>query len=157
MVEIVLGMASSHAPQLEFPPCNWRAYGDLGRKQPQHWFEGKTSPFEELAELRAGSHFERECTEDKMQARWDACQKAIAHLAETLARIAPDVCVLVGDDQHESFQDENMPAISVYYGATVDDSPPEGERRALSADPRVANAPADRMSHPADAALGEHL
>ena len=37
MAEIVLGLGSSHAPQLEMPGNTWREYGDIGRKQAQHW------------------------------------------------------------------------------------------------------------------------
>ena len=157
MAEIVLGMASSHAPQLEMPPEHWRAYGDRGRTQAVHWFEGKTYSFGELAELRAGEHFERECTDEKFQTRWDACQSAIAHLEQTLANVKPDVCIILGDDQKESFNDENMPALSIYYGESVDDIPNPGGARGVYSDPQVARRPSDRLTHPADAALGEYL
>ena len=80
MAKIVLGMASSHAPQLEMRPETWRAYGDRGRSQAQHWFEGNTYSFGELVELRAADHFENECTEEKFETRFKACQQAIAHL-----------------------------------------------------------------------------
>ena len=157
MAKIVLGMASSHAPQLEMRPDKWRAYGDLQRTQAEHWYRGKTWSFSELAEVRAGEHFERECTDTKMQARWDACQKAIAHLSETLQRLAPDVCVVVGDDQHEAFLDDNMPALSIFYGSTVDDDGAPSGRRGEYADRVVGNYPQQRLTHPADAGLGEHL
>lgn len=157
MAKIVLGMASSHAPQLEMPPTRWRAYGDLSRTQPEHWFHGKTYSFPELVDARAEKHFEEECKDELFDKRYNACQKAITHLAETLAKVKPDVCVLLGDDQHESFLDDNMPALSIYYGPTVDDSPPGGETRMNYHDPAVANAPAERVSHPTDAALGQYL
>ena len=157
MAQIVLGMASSHAPQLEMPPETWRTYGDRGRSQPVHWFEGKTYSFGELAELRAGDHFEKECTEEKFKTRWDACQTAITHLEQTVADIAPDVCIILGDDQKESFSDENMPALSIYYGGGVDDAPNPGGARADLSDPAIARRPAARVTHPTDAALGEYL
>lgn len=157
MAKIVLGIASSHAPQLQMSPGNWRAYGDLNRTQPQHWFRGNTYSFPELAELRAVDHFERECTDEKFQARFDACQRAIAHLSQTLNRAAPDICVIVGDDQHEAFHDDNMPAVGIYYGATVDDAPEEGQWRRAYSDKSVSKVPAERLTHPTDAALGEHL
>ena len=157
MAEIVLGMASSHAPQLEMPPENWRTYGDRGRTQAVHWFAGNTYSFGELAELRAGEHFEKECTDEKFQTRWDACQSAITHLGETLAAVKPDVCIILGDDQKESFDDDNMPAISIYYGDSIDDNPNPGGMRGVLSDPVVARRPAERMTHPADAGLGEYL
>ena len=157
MAEIVLGMASSHAPQLEMPPENWRTYGDRGRTQAVHWFAGNTYSFGELAELRAGEHFEKECTDEKFQARWDACQSAIGHLEKTLAAVKPDVCIILGDDQKESFDDENMPALSIYYGDTVNDIPNLNGARGSLSDPEVARRPASQLTHPADAALGEYL
>src|SRR5205814_664650 len=92
--------------------------------------------------------------------RYDACQQAIAHLGETLDRVAPDVCIILGDDQHEAFSDENMPAIGVYWGQTVDDAPwvPDERMRNLGlGDLPAANAPAGRVSHPTDAVLGRYL
>ena len=157
MAEIVLGMASSHAPQLEMPPEHWRAYGDRGRTQAVHWFAGNTYSFGELAELRAGEHFERECTDEKFQTRWDACQGAIGHLEGTLAAVKPDVCIILGDDQKESFDDENMPALSIFYGDAIDDIPNPGGARGIYSDPEVARRPAGQLTHPADAALGEYL
>jgi hypothetical protein len=157
MAEIVLGMASSHAPQLEMQPENWQVYGDQGRKQPQHWFEGKTYSFPELAELRVGDHFERECNLETYQLRYNACQKAIEHLSDTLKRVNPDVCILLGDDQHESFQDDNMPSIGIYYGATVDDETMDGSGPRFYADPAVGRHPKERVTYPAEAELGEYL
>ena len=157
MAEIVLGMASSHAPQLEMPPETWRAYGDRGRSQEVHWFGGKTYSFGELVELRASEHFERECTDEKFETRFNACQQAITHLGQTLKEAAPDVCIILGDDQHESFTDENMPPFCVYYGDTVDDAPRPGAGRALYSDPAFANRPKGRVTHPTDGTLGEHL
>jgi hypothetical protein len=157
MARIVLGMASSHAPQLEMPPQNWREYGDAGRRNPAHWYRGSTYSFEELAALRAADHFEQECTEEKFQARWDACQQAIGHLGQTLDRVSPDVCIIVGDDQHESFQDDNMPAFSIYYGASVDDAPASSDHRERLGDKAVGKVPAGRLTHPTDSALGQYL
>ncbi len=157
MAKIVLGMASSHAPQLEMPPHVWREYGDRGRQQAVHWFNGKTYSFGELAELRAGDHFEKECTDEKFEARWNACQAAIGHLGDTLAKAKPDVLVILGDDQMEAFNDENMPAFCVYYGDTVEDEPAPGRARAQLSDPKVANRPPRRTVHPAEAQLGRHI
>ena len=161
MAQIILGIGSSHAPQLAMPPERWRAYGDRSRSQPEHWFKGKTYSFPELVEARAEEHFDRECTDEKFQARFESCQKAITHLSETLRRAAPDVCIIFGDDQHEVFSDDNMPPIAIYHGATVDDAPRQDRGgiggRAAFRDPRVDNAPPDRLSHPAEAELGEYL
>jgi hypothetical protein len=147
-------MASSHAPQLAMPPDQWRSYGDRSRTQKEHWYNGKTYGFEELVDLRAESHFDQECTDEKFRARYDACQRAIAHLADTLTRVKPDVAIILGDDQHEAFIDDNMPCISIFNGAEVDDSPSGGNG---FRDPKIDNEPAVRTTHPADEKLGQFL
>jgi hypothetical protein len=157
MAEIVLGLASSHAPQLEMPANVWREYGDRGRVQASHWFNGKTYSFGELAELRAGEHFENECTDEKFKTRFAAAQTAIGHLSDTLARVKPDIVVILGDDQMESFNEENMPAFCVYYGEEVDDAPRPGGARGTLSDPKYAHRPDGRVSHPTDGSMGEML
>jgi hypothetical protein len=147
-------MASSHAPQLAMPPEQWRTYGDRSRTQKEHWYNGKTYTFEELVDARAESHFDQECTDEKFRARFDACQRAIAHLSETLARVKPDVAIILGDDQHEAFVDDNLPCISIFNGATVEDQPSGGRN---FRDPKIDNEPSSRVEHPSDAALGTYL
>jgi 3-O-methylgallate 3,4-dioxygenase len=157
MAQIVLGIGSSHAPQLEMPPQNWLTYAEQGRRAPVHWYQGKTYSFPELVEARRDQHFEKEVTPEKFQMRWDACQRAIAHLGETLDRVAPDRVIILGDDQHEAFHDDNMPSIGLYHGATVDDDVPSEGHRANLSDREVGKYPKGRMTHPTDAALGEYL
>jgi hypothetical protein len=153
VAKIVLGIGSSHAPQLAMPPQQWRAYGDRSRTQAEHWFNGKTYSFEELVDARAENHFDQECTDEKFQKRFDACQKAIAHLRDTFNKVNPDVVVIFGDDQHEAFMDDIMPSVAIYHGATVDDAPADGGFR----DARLDNSPATRVTHQTDAELGQYL
>lgn len=152
MAKIVLGIGSSHGPQLTLPPEQWRAFGDRSRTNPEHWFEGETYTFEELLDKRAADHFANESTDEKFSLRYDACQKALLHLRETLARVKPDRCIILGDDEHEAFIDDNMPAIAIYNGASVDDAPSTGMGNLF-----MGNAPTERVSHPTDADLGLYL
>jgi hypothetical protein len=138
------------------PPENWRAYGDRGRKQAEHWYAGSTYSFGELAELRAGDHFEKECTDEKFETRYQACQQAIVHMSKTLADAKPDVCIILGDDQHEAFNDGNMPSIAIYHGDTVIDAPRAAGAFAVR-DPKIDESPTEPMHRPTDAGLGEYL
>ena len=63
MAQIILGMASSHAPQLEMPPHNWRTYAEAVRRQPTHWYQGKTYSLNWDAEGRAT--FDNDCVPAK--------------------------------------------------------------------------------------------
>ena len=82
----------------------------------------------------------------------------IAHLGDTYRRVAPDVCVILGDDQHELFQDDHMPTFAIYHGESVEDRPHQGGGgpRAYS-DPAVGNHPTESIAQPTDAELGMHL
>jgi len=83
----------------------------------------------------------------------------IGQLSDVLGRVAPDVCVILGDDQHESFHDDNMPAMSIYWGDTVDDAPPPEEQREseVALLTPLANAPAERITHPTHGRMGRFL
>ena len=67
-----------------------------------------------LAEVDPG--VAKELTPEVFQKRHAANQKGIAKVAEALERSAPDVLVVLGDDQQEAFHDDNMPAFCVYLG-----------------------------------------
>jgi hypothetical protein len=148
-------MASSHAPQLAMPPEQWRSYGDRSRNQKEHWFNGKTYGFEELVDVRAENHFDQECTDEKFRQRYEACQTAIRHLKDTVSRVKPDVAIIMGDDQHEAFLDDNMPCISIFNGASIDDLPAGGIPGFR--DPIIDNQPKERTTHPAYAEFGNYL
>ena len=70
-----------------------------------------------LAEVDPG--IAKELTPEVFQKRHEANQKGIAQVAEALERSAPDVLVVLGDDQQEAFHDDNMPAFCVYWGEQV--------------------------------------
>jgi hypothetical protein len=52
----------------------------------------------------ASPSLQKELTPDVWPVRYDACQKGIAQVGATLAAVAPDVLVMIGDDQKELFQ-----------------------------------------------------
>jgi hypothetical protein len=160
MARIVLGMGSSHAPQLRLPPDKWYLRADFDKRNPEMWFRGKTYNFPELVEERSDEHFEKELTEEKANTRFNACQQAIGQLSDTLGKVSPDVCIIFGDDQHESFHEDNMPAMSIYWGETVDDAPappPDPSRVGQAPELPLANPPKERVTHPTDAQLGRYL
>ncbi|MGC7406662.1 hypothetical protein ACPWR0_22585 [Pandoraea pneumonica] len=60
-----------------------------------------------------------EITPAKLEQRHKQNQAAVAQLAETLNKVNPDIVVIIGDDHKEVFHDDNMPALSVYWGETI--------------------------------------
>jgi hypothetical protein len=68
---------------------------------------------------RAKPDIQTELTPEKFRQRDDACQQAIQTLGEVLQRADVDVVVVFGDDQHEQFQDDNMPTFAIYHGKSL--------------------------------------
>ena len=160
MAKIVLGIGSSHGPQLGLTPDQWERRARADRGNPELWYRGKTYAYPDLVEERGAHRFTAELSPEKAQTRFDACQRAIGQLSETLERVKPDVLVILGDDQHEAFEDDNMPAINVYWGDTIDDAPAESEdwgQAYMYTTAPYGNPPSARVSHPTDSALGLHL
>ena len=75
MAKIVLGMGSSHGPQLAMPPEQWVRRATADRGNPELWFRGQTYTFPELVEIRGAGRFASELSEEKARARFDACQR----------------------------------------------------------------------------------
>ncbi|MEA2641598.1 MAG: 3-O-methylgallate 3,4-dioxygenase [Chloroflexota bacterium] len=160
MAKLVLGLGSSHGPQLALPPEHWWMRRDWDRKYPELWYQGRVVTFDELVDERAGEHLEHETTQDTYVNRFNACQQAIGTLSETLEQAAPDVAIILGDDQHECFLEDNMPSISVFWGDSVDAvplSPDNGSGEFSLAPPELSRFPKVRTAYPGAPDLGRHL
>jgi len=122
MAEIVLGMWTTHGPTLNTTPDLWvgRLKADMGR---DHWFKGELLSFDALAERRAAEKIAEKITDAERQWRYDACQKAIGTLGRMWDDAAPDLCVILGNDQRELFLEEIQPAFTVYHGETFHNQP----------------------------------
>ena len=116
MARIVLGLATSHSPQLSTPPDLWPLHGERDKRNLELLdTDGRHISYDELL-AKASPSLAGEVTTAKWQTRYDACQQGIATLAKTLEQVSPDILVIFGDDQEELFSDENMPAMLVYWG-----------------------------------------
>jgi 3-O-methylgallate 3,4-dioxygenase len=125
MAEIVLGLGTPHSPQLSTPPEMWEHHGERDRSNPElHAPDGKVYNYEQLLDM-ADPSLARELTLEKFQTRHAACQQAIATLSESLAKTAPDVLVIMGNDQLELFHEDNMPALLTYWGESLRNIPPK--------------------------------
>jgi 3-O-methylgallate 3,4-dioxygenase len=135
MAELIGWLAMSHGPQLMVPPERW----DL-----LHNRHGEALPVRpELA---------GETLADKV-AKWQRCKEAIDHLRRKLAAWAPDVLVVVADDQHENIQDDANPPFTVYVGEDFEASvslsyfkePKSANRTAYKTDPALAHGLLEQM------------
>jgi hypothetical protein len=128
MAQIVLGLGTSHSPQLSTPPEIWPLHAERDQHNPDlRDTDGQVHSYDAFL-ARAGTSIHKELTPDTWQRRYEACQQGIARLGDILAAVAPDVLLVVGDDQKELFHDDNMPALLVYWGDTIRNVPRYGQR-----------------------------
>ena len=116
MAKIVLGMGTSHSPMLVLKAEDWEARV-LEEMKPTNralfTLDGKRTTYDELKAAR-GEPYKHLCTLENFQ-RWAAdAQAGMDHLADELERVAPDVVLVIGDDQHELYGSENTPAVAIY-------------------------------------------
>ena len=111
MAKVVIGIGTSHSPQLSVRAKDW-SY--LLKKD-------ETDPRLDYPALlkKAKPGLAAELTPEKFEERDQACLKAIETLGEALRQASADVVVVFGDDQQEQFHDENMPTFAIYHGKTV--------------------------------------
>jgi hypothetical protein len=159
MAEIVAAFGSSHSPQVSSPAELWPSLAERDRSRDKLLSRaGQWSTFAELA------------TEDGIAGRWDPAnwpsqharaQQAIALLGEQLRELAPDIVVIIGDDQRELFRDDPTPTIAIYWGDEVIDRPrsPEAEARLSEAQKAAAWAvhAEEPEAYPVASDLGVHL
>ena len=111
MAKIVLGLGTSHSPQLSVPAAMWDVMRQKDEVDPRLDYKAL------VAKAKPG--LDAELTPEKFQTRDAACQTAIKTLGDTLRKANPDVVVVFGDDQHEQFYDDNMPTFAIYHGKSL--------------------------------------
>ena len=161
MAEIVLGMATSHGPMLSTPWEQWNQRVAADRQAKGHPFRGGTYGFDELVTMRRPEGLDAQITPDMWKTRAQACADAIEALAAKYAEVAPDVTVIVGNDQRELFTEDNFPAFCVFWGATIENRPRTPEQVA-NLPPGIAisergHAPPEDAVYPGCPELGHHI
>jgi hypothetical protein len=161
MAEVVLGLASSHTPQLSTSAAFWSEHAARDERNTRLLGpDGRYHTYDELL-AEADPALAGELQAPVWRDKFDRAQAAIEVLAKRLAGAEPDVVLIVGDDQHELFGADGVPAIGLFTGECLWDLPPDAERLArIPPDIQAANwaAHADAPdSYPVAAQLSEHL
>jgi hypothetical protein len=130
MARIVLGIGSSHTPLLTLPVEEWslRAAADYANPA-LNLSDGRMVTYEQLR-AEVGDGYSEAASLEELQRKSVLCQTALDRLADALEASAPDVVVIIGDDQEELFDAGNQPAFAVYYGEEVVTSPRYGAETA---------------------------
>jgi catalytic LigB subunit of aromatic ring-opening dioxygenase len=119
MAKIVLGVGSSHGPLLTLSGPDWERRAEGDRKNPTlNMSDGRYISYDQLLE-EVGPKYADVATEENFIRMEAICQKSLDRIAAELARVAPDLVVIIGDDQGELFNDTNMPCIAIFHGEEV--------------------------------------
>lgn len=146
---------------LSIPSEYWKDRVAADRAEPRHPFRGGIYSFDELAALRKGENLTDQIRPEVLQERHARCQTAIATLADTYASVAPDIAVIVGNDQMEVFTRDTIPAFGVFWGPYVEGIPRSPEFLA-KLNPAIARAELDRTpsvytQYPCVPEAGRHI
>ncbi|RVT92949.1 hypothetical protein [Sphingomonas crocodyli] len=159
MAKIVLGVGSSHSPILLMEPKAWLERGAVDDKTRFTLFDndGEQIKYADLL-AKAPPQTEAELDPVLMQQRHEANEAGIRAVAKALSDADPDVIIAIGDDQREVFHDENMPALSVYWGETLPYLP-QGIMKWKYADELRSEKwyPQEALNFPVNAKLAERL
>jgi OH-DDVA oxygenase/3-O-methylgallate 3,4-dioxygenase len=103
MAQVVLGIGHSHTPQISTDPEEWPNLGKTDQVSPN-----VPENLDELLQV------------DLYRQKHARAQDAVKQLGQLLRNADLDAIVIFGDDQHEQFTDENMPAVAIYHGDSVE-------------------------------------
>jgi 3-O-methylgallate 3,4-dioxygenase len=124
MADIVVGIASSHTPQLSSGVEMWHDHAERDVRNPR--LLGRDARYHTYDELipDAPAGIEAELGRAVWDAKYARCQDAIGRLARALADARPDIAVIIGDDQRELFLDDGIPAFACFAGPRMVDHKP---------------------------------
>jgi hypothetical protein len=128
---------------LSITPEYWKDRVTADRANPEHFFNGRTYTFEQMAELRRDENLAAQITPEESLKRYQRCQQAIGKLGELYCSKAPGIAVVIGNDQMEIFTSEHVPAFAIFWGPYVEGIPRTPEFLA-KLNPAVARAELDR-------------
>jgi hypothetical protein len=160
MARIILGMGTSHTPMLNAPPTDWPRFIERDSQRTNLLdTAGRLTSYDQQLK-HAPADIGAQINPARMEARHALVQGAITRLGDYLREAKLDALIVVGDDQEELYQHQNMPGILVYYGETIRNvpmTPPPGEPSwgwKASARWHEEKVPRD---YPVDTKLAQHL
>lgn len=112
MGQVVLGLGASHSPQMNVPVDRWSLITQKDEKDTRF-------NYAELVQ-KARPGIKEEIFPDAVKKKIKACMDALLVLRRKLREKPLDVLLVIGDDQHENFHEDNMPGYCIYQGKSVE-------------------------------------
>jgi 3-O-methylgallate 3,4-dioxygenase len=119
VAEIVAAFASSHSVMLAATREDWIAnFRKTDPRMPLIDRRGTRRSYDELLAQAPGNAADL-VTPERMSDAFDRTVAAVNALKQQINQVPLDALIVIGDDQHELFQDTMMPSIAIYYGETI--------------------------------------
>jgi len=152
MARLVAGFGSSHSPMMVSPSTEWWDGTYIERDRTRALFDrnGHRRSFDEALALAPAEASSR-IAPTLLKERHAEVQRAIRRMRDEIAAADLDALIVVGDDQQELFDLDNMPAIAVHYGSAIRNGGNGGPRRL------VYPEPAGDRDYPCHDGLARHL
>jgi hypothetical protein len=123
VAEIVLGIGTSHSPLLNSPAEDYAKHAEIdakGRKLLDK--DGEPCSYGELL-AKADPAIKQQIEPAVLTERANRCTANIERIAKVIEDAKLDALIVIGDDQNEQFSDDNMPAMLIYWGETIENNP----------------------------------
>ncbi|MDX6345105.1 MAG: hypothetical protein QOH87_5243 [Trebonia sp.] len=126
MADIVIGIASSHTPQLSSGVDMWPDHALRDQRYP---LLGKDANYHTYEETLAGADpgVAEELKPEVWEGKYQRVQASIESLAAALKAADADLALVIGDDQRELFLDDGIPAFACFTGTELFDMAPDPE------------------------------
>ena len=119
MARVVAAFGSSHSVMLAAELQDWlRGFRQSDLRMKYYDREGKPRSYADVL-AAAPPNIAQLIADEAIEARFNEVQDAMKRLKSEIASAKLDILIIVGDDQHELFQDRHMPSIGIYYGESI--------------------------------------
>ena len=119
MARLVFGAGLSHTPMLALEPKEWSARAGADFENDKlNLSDGRFLTYAEL-EAEVGTPYAAQAQPDVLERKNAGAMRALDRMADDLEAAAPDVVIIIGDDQEELFSPVNQPMIAIFYGAEI--------------------------------------
>jgi 3-O-methylgallate 3,4-dioxygenase len=119
MARLAAAFGTSHSVMLAAELQDWlRGFRQSDLRMKYYDREGKQRSYADVLAV-APPNIAQLIADEAIEGRFNEVQDAMKHLKSEIASAKLDVLIIVGDDQHELFQDRHMPSIGIYYGEGI--------------------------------------
>lgn len=164
MAKLVGAVGTSHSPPMFLEVEHWTRHSEIADQNNHELISprtGRVTSYADLVREVASSNpaLLNELTPNVFAAKYARMQASAATLRGIVSALAPDVIMVISDDQEEILFDDNMPSLSIFWGESWTLRPWKSPRP--GAPPLFETFQrgwGDReLTVPVDAKLGEYL